>query len=288
MTLISFFAGILITMAMVLRSFTVKIGTKNFSSKQITFANGTYIVIFLLITIPFMYDLLLPLKHINLSHSIPLLACIIKGIVLYISLKFTAEIAKESNSSSVFAGFISLGIGAIINSVFLSEHLTYPQLFSCIALSILGVIFFLKGPACELSKYVKKLFVLLTILIVLNMVTDKIGIGGLNWYIYSMISSTVCFLLSTFFLLREKQYNCFKQLKHPTLMAIGVVFTMGEFLILYSMQHFLSVSITFLFMRIATPIIMILSAYIYKERTPKEQLLFGGLALLLALPVLFK
>ncbi|MBD5398067.1 hypothetical protein HDR60_00980 [bacterium] len=288
MTLTSFIAGILITTVIVLRSFTVKIGTKNFSSKQITFANGAYIVIFLIMTIPFMYDLLLPLKEINTNKCVPLLACIIKGILLYLSLKYTAEIAKESNSSSFFAGFISLGIGAIINSFILSESLTYPQLFSCIALSILGVIFFLKGPACDLSKYVKKLFILLTILIIINMTTDKIGIGGFNWYIYSMISSTVCFLISTFFLLREKQYNCFKQLKQPALMAIGVVFTMGEFAILYSMQHFLSVSITFLFMRIATPIIMILSAYIYKERTPKEQFLFGILALLFALPVLFR
>ncbi|MGN0929749.1 MAG: hypothetical protein ACI4N3_03865 [Alphaproteobacteria bacterium] len=288
MTLTSFLAGILITIIITIRAFTVKIGTKTFSSKQIVFANGAYIVIFLIMTIPFMSDLLQPLKELSISHCIPLLACMTKGIILYLSLKFTAEIAKESNSSSVFTGFISLGIGAIINSFFLSENLTYPQLFSCIALSILGVIFFLKGPACDLSKHAKKLFIILTTLTVINMATDKIGIGGLNWYIYSMISSIVCFIISTFFLLREKQYNCFKQLKQPALMAIGVVFTMGEFTILYSMQHFLSVSITFLFMRIATPIIMILSAYIYKERTPKEQLLFGSLALLFAIPVLFR
>ena len=288
MTLASFLAGILITTIIVLRAFTVKIGTKNFSSKQITFAIASYRVIFLIITIPFMYDLLLPLKEINTNQYIPLLACIIKGIILSFSLKYTAEIAKESNSSSVFAGFISLGIGAIINSFFLSEHLTYPQLFSCIALSILGVIFFFKGPACELGKYVKKLFILLIILSISNMILDKIGIGGFNWYIYGMISSSVYFLNSTFFLLREKQYNCFKQLRQPILIAIGTIFTISEFAILYSMQHFLSVSITFLFMRIATPIIMLLSAYIYKERTPKEQLLFGILALLFALPVLFR
>lgn len=288
MTLVSFLAGILITISIVLRAFTVKIGTKNFSSKQTTFANVAYLIIFLFLTIPFMTDLLLPLKQLNIKHGIALIACVIKGILLYLSLKFFADIAKESNSSSVFAGFISLGIGAMINSFVLSDNLTYPQLFSCIALSILGVIFFIKGPACDLSRHTKKIFILLTIVIAINMVTDKIGISGLNWYIYCIISSTIGFLISAFFLLKEKQYNYFKQLKHPTLMAIGLVFTIGEFIILYSMQTFIPVSMAFLFMRIATPIIMILSAYIYKERTPKEQLLFGILALLLALPILFR
>ena len=44
---------------------TVKMGTKDFSSKQITFANYFYMVVALCLTIPFMKDMLIPVGYSN-------------------------------------------------------------------------------------------------------------------------------------------------------------------------------------------------------------------------------
>ena len=120
------------------------------------------------------------------------------------------------------------------------------------------------------------------------MFVDGVGIKGLNWYMYSIISSGFSLLIAFIILLCEKKYEYLKELNSPILIAIGLVFAIGEFVILYSMQNYLPVSIAFLFLRLSAPIVMFVSAYIYKERTPKEQLLFGSLAVLFALPILFK
>ena len=264
---------------------TVKIGTTNYSSKQITFANYFYMVLALCCTIPFMTDMFVTIDATKIK---PIIAALIKGIMLYASVKLIADIAKESNSSAVFAGYISLGIGSLLNYFILSENLSIIQIIACVSLGILGTIFFLKGPASELSNFGKKSFVWLTLIIILNMFVDNIGIKGLNWYMYSIISSSFSLFIAIVLLFIEKQYKYLKELNSPILIIIGLVFAVGEFVILYSMQYYLPVSIAFLFLRLSAPIVMFVSAYLYKERTPKEQLLFGGLALLFALPILFK
>ena len=285
MNIYQLLAGCFITFIVFFRSMTVKIGTKNYSSKQITFANYFYMMVALCCTMPFMTDMFI---SIDASKITPIIAALIKGIMLYASVKLIADIAKESNSSAVFAGYISLGIGSLLNYFILSENLTMLQIVACVSLGILGMVFFLRGPASELSKFGKKAFVLLTLIIILNMFVDGVGIRGLNWYMYSIISSGFSLLIAFIILLFEKKYVYLKELNSPILIVIGLVFAIGEFVILYSMQNYLPVSIAFLFLRLSAPIVMFVSAYIYKERTPKEQLLFGGLAVLFALPILFK
>ena len=285
MSIYQILAGIFITFIVFMRSMTVKMGTKDYSSKQITFANYFYMVIILLCTMPFMTDMFIT---IDASKIKPLIASFIKGIMLYTSVKLTADIAKESNSSAVFAGYISLGVGSLLNYFILSENLTMIQILACVSLGILGTVFFFRGPASELSKFGKKSFILFTLVIILNMFVDNVGISGLNWYMYSVISSVFSLLIAIVLRFIEKQYDYLKQLNSPILIVIGLVFTAGEFIILYSMQNYLPVCVAFLFLRMSAPIVMFVSAYIYKERTPREQLLFGGLALLFALPILFK
>ena len=158
MNFIQLIVGILITLIVTVKVFTVKVGTKSFSSKNITFANAIFLFLVLLISFPFMKSYIIPFDQIKL---IPLIASILKGVFLYFISKFLAELAKESNSSSVFAGYMSLGIGAILNNLLLNENLTFMQILSCIFLSSIGVIFFFKGPASDLSKYSKKLFLII-------------------------------------------------------------------------------------------------------------------------------
>ena len=72
-------AGLFIIFIVFLRSMTVKMGTKNFSSKQITFANYFYMVVALCLTIPFMKDMLIPVGYSNWWVGI------VVGVVLLIA-----------------------------------------------------------------------------------------------------------------------------------------------------------------------------------------------------------
>ena len=124
MNIYQMLAGFFITFMVFLRAMTMKVGTKSFTSRQITFANYFYMVFILLLTVPFMTNMLLPPSSLHIK---PVLAGLIKGVMLYTSVKCTADIAKESNSSSVFAGYISLGVCSILNYVILIENLRVHQ-----------------------------------------------------------------------------------------------------------------------------------------------------------------
>ena len=74
--------------------------------------------------------------------------------------------------------------------------------------------------------------------------------------------------------------------KNKILVKAGVFYTVSEFLIIYASTNILPVSFVALFMRLATPIVMIISAIKYKEQTLKNQLVFGIISLMLALPLI--
>ena len=54
MNFLQVLCGVLITLIVVAKSFTVKVGTKYFSSKEITFANCAFLVFLIYLTLPFM------------------------------------------------------------------------------------------------------------------------------------------------------------------------------------------------------------------------------------------
>ena len=284
MTVISFLFGVFITFLNVVKSFTTKKGTRFFSSNSITFSNALFMVMILFCFLPFNQN------YLNLGGKSAMLGLFfsgLKGVSLYFSIKYIAELAKESNSSSVFAGFVSLGIGSVINSQLLHDNLSSYQLLACIALGILGCVFFFRGPVNDLSNNGKRSFIYVTFVIIFNMMSDKIATRELNWFVHLFISNLVFFFVCLFMYGRNisKLVNDFK---NPLLTIIGLLYFIENFVVLYTMGVYLPVSLTNVFMRLAAPITMIISSYLYKERTPREQLLFGGLALLFAFFILFK
>ncbi len=287
MGIVSLMAGVMILLSVILKSFAVKVAVnKGNNGKGVSFASSFYLVLILLLTLPFMRNLLIPINKLNM-FAVGISA--VKGVLLFFSVRYVANIAKESNSSAVFAGYISLGVGAVLNFIFLKENLTYLQLVGCLALSILGTIFFFRGAASELSKQSKIEFILVTLIIIILMAVDKISISKMNWYMHLVINSCVYFLVGMFNVLKNKDYRKLQILKNKEVMLVGVTYIISEFFIIASMQYYLSVSMVNLFLRLSAPIIMVMSSYIYNERTPKEQLLFGILAFLFASPLfLFK
>ena len=66
----------------------------------------------------------------------------------------------------------------------------------------------------------------------------------------------------------------------------GIVYTISEFLIIYASINLLPVSFVAVFMRMAAPIVMLISAVMYHEQSIKNQLTFGAIALLFVLPLI--
>ena len=75
--------------------------------------------------------------------------------------------------------------------------------------------------------------------------------------------------------------------KNKTMASAGLIYVVSEFLIIFASINILPVSFVTVFFRLAAPIVMIISAYKYKEQTVRNQLIFGGIAFLLALPLIF-
>ena len=282
MTTIQIIFGLLITLFFAARAFSVKIGTKTLDSSTITLSSSLFLVCVTVIMAIIMDDwFVLP----NLSFGDSLIAvfgAIAKGISLYFAVKFTAEVARESNSSSVFAGFIALGIAAPL----LGEAITTWQLLSCVLLGVLGFAFFARGPAAELDKSGKITFAFLIISLIACMTMDRITIPVSGWFFYFAVSNITFFVLSLIACMKKSGFKFVHNFSFPIMWAIGIIFTLGEITVIYSYEEILTVTMGSLFIRMATPIVMVASAFLWKESTPQKQLAFGILALLLAIPIL--
>ena len=67
----------------------------------------------------------------------------------------------------------------------------------------------------------------------------------------------------------------------------GVFTVCYEILVLASMVAIMPVSFVSFFMRLSAPLVMVFSAIKFREQSVKNQLIFGCLALILALPMMF-
>ena len=80
--------------------------------------------------------------------------------------------------------------------------------------------------------------------------------------------------------------NIVKIFKKRELAVAGSFNAIAEFFVIFASINLLPVSFVSLFNRLSVPIVMLISAYYFKEQTIRNQLIFGILALLLALPLI--
>lgn len=107
-----------------------------------------------------------------------------------------------------------------------------------------------------------------------------------GWFFYFALSNLVFFLFSFTSNFNKGKLEFRKNFSFPIMWAIGIIYTLGEIVVIYSYEEILPVTIGSLFIRLASPIVMVASAYLYKESKPSKQLAFGLLAILLAIPIL--
>ena len=116
-------------------------------------------------------------------------------------------------------------------------------------------------------------------------VFDHLAIPEVGWYPHLLFSSLFMYLACLFRGISKQDYRnifCNRQV-----VAAGIAYTASEFLIIYTSVNLLPVSFVAMFMRLAAPVVMLVSAVRYHEQSVKNQLVFGLLALLFALPLIF-
>jgi len=269
-----------LTSGKTLQAFATKKGTATLDTRVLAMAQALLSVMFFWGMKPFLPSLWAP-------DAIAVLVGMLGGVAMFYCTKQMYDVRKESNSASMFISFIALGIAAPINTGLLGEGLTAMRLATCVGIGLLGGVFFLCGAASELSTAGKKAFVLSLFWFVLVICTDRFVIARTNWYMNGIITETIYFLVALFSVSRAK-LKLGASFRQPILWYCGIIYVLMTILTMYSSGEVLGVSITHVFLRLSTPIVMVLSAYTHGERTPREQLIFGALAFLLALPLVLK
>ncbi len=283
MTVWQIFIGFLIFFSMVIRPILYKPCVKYFPAELSVAFTSIWLLLALVITSPVFSPLLL--NNFSKVISSPyLLLTFLKGVLLWFMIKLQQIINKSSTSSSVFWGFIALALGSLINNLFFKEGLLHFQLICIGLLGVLGLFFVVKGGARRLPLQERFYFAIIVLIGASFSVIDHLAIPQIGWYPHLLFASISMFVSCVIYGISKQDYiNIFK---NKAIILAGVVYATSEFLIIYTSVNIMPVSFVALFMRLATPVVMLYSALHYKEQTWKNQAAFGVIALALALPLI--
>ncbi len=284
MSLFQILVGSLILISMIVRPFLYKPAAKYFPAELSAAFTSSWLIVGLILSFPVFGHLYYD-HALQISTSPYLLLAVLKGVLLWVMIKLQQKINKTSTSSSVFFGFISMALGSLVNNIFFKEGLALFQLLCICGLGILGLLFVLKGDAKFLSSSGKINFGIIIVIGALFSVIDHLAIPQIGWYSHLLFSSIAMFAVCLIHGISKQDYrNIFL---NKSVAIAGIVYTVSEFLIIYASINILPVSFVAVFMRMAAPIVMIISAIKYGEQSWKNQLTFGALAMVLVLPLIF-
>lgn len=168
--------------------------------------------------------------------------------------------------------------------MFFQENLGVIKVSCIVGLGILGLLFLQKGDARRLSRRNLLYFMIVTIIMASYIVSDHLAIPHIGWYAHLLISSVAMFIIST---VRVGSKEHFKTIfTDKSIIKAGVFYTLSEFFIIYVSFNILPVSVVAVFLRLAVPMVMIISAIKYNEQSVKNQLIFGLMAVILVLPII--
>ena len=285
MTVFQFMIGILILSLGVLKPLLFKPVAEKYVPNFSSLFVGVWIVVAIIFSIPFMYEVFLNSISLMKLNPWSLLAAVLKGGFVWGAVWSMQIINKKSTSSSVFFPFISLSLASITMNLFLDEGLKPIHLMSIVLLGVLGGFYCFLGDARRMSISEKRMFFIAVIFAGGCSVMDHIGISGIGWYPYLVISNITMLL---FVIKKGVSKVDFKNIfTQKEVVVAGIFNVCYETLILASMVAIMPVSFVSFFMRLSAPLVMVWSAVKFKEQTIKNQLAFGCLALILALPMMF-
>ncbi len=283
MTYFQIAIGILIMISMIIRPFSYKPAARYFPAEMSAAFTSTWLIVGLILTYP-IFGHLFTDNAVQIITSPFLLLSLLKGSLLWWMICLQQVVNKESTSSSVFWGFIALALGSLANNLFFNEGLKLFQLICISGFGVMGILFLYKGDASRMSAKGKISFGMIILFGATFSVTDHLAIPQIGWYSHLLFSSVAMFIFALFHGISKQDFrNIFRDF---SLVGAGVFYVISEFLIIYASTNLLPVSFVAVFMRLSAPIVMVISALRYKEKSWQNQLIFGAIALLLALPLI--
>lgn len=209
---------------------------------------------------------------------------ILKGTFFYYYLQIIQKLRQQSLSSAHYAGPIGISLSAV-GAYFLGESLSFYQWVAMLLLGISGVVFMYKGHLNDIDPTGRQLFLKVVLLSAVLIMIDHSGVQASHWYVYLLFSSMATLFIALLKIRSKHVWS--KALFNKTAVITGIVFVLHELVKYYQMVTITPASVLNAAGLSAGPIIMVLSAIIWKERTVKEQFLWGLWAMLLLVPLVF-
>ncbi|MBO4294740.1 MAG: hypothetical protein J5896_04775 [Alphaproteobacteria bacterium] len=284
MTVLAFFTTIMLILLSVAKPLVYKPVAQKYDFGFSAAIMAYWIAFFVLLTLPFMGGRIVDIWPVIRENPKFFVLTLLKGVLAWYAVKFGQMVNKDSTSSSQFFPFISLALASLMLNVFFSENLKQLQLFCIVALGVLGIFFGLSGDVARMSKKWKINFMIAILFSAACPITDHICIRQIGWYPYFVFSNM--FMLGMACMRKRFAQDLKIAVTDKDAIRAGFFIMLLEVTIISSCISVLPVSLVNFFRRLAAPIVMVYSAVRFKERTVKNQLIFGVLALLFALPII--
>lgn len=206
-----------------------------------------------------------------------------KGGLLWLLFSQKQHLNKMSLSARNYTSPVAIGLMVFTNAAF-GEQLATAELVAAMGLCALGLLFAFKGHLQDLPAQGKTLFGAAVLLTVACGTLDHILLTHLNWYVLLVVTNII--LLAVVLLQRGGFGRLRESLTAPLAIAAGALFATTELVKFYQTVSYSPVTVVVTVQSATIPVLLILSALIWKERTWREQGLWGLLALALILPVI--
>jgi hypothetical protein len=212
-----------------------------------------------------------------------LLLCMLKGGLLYLLFVISQELMQESLSSRHYVTPLAVGLVAIVNAT-LGEQLHLGQWIAALGLCGLSAAFFFKGHAADLSRKGRFAYIKLVALAVFLSSLDHVLTKNSNWFSLLLVSNVT--LLAVSLVLNRARIAVLKDaLFHKYAALAGIFYMLTELVKFYQQVTINPVTVVVTVQAATKPVILVLSALLWKERTVREQLIWGALAFLVTLPL---
>ncbi|MFN7113497.1 MAG: hypothetical protein ACK4PK_03975 [Alphaproteobacteria bacterium] len=219
-----------------------------------------------------------------LAHPVMFALAAGKGVMLYVLLVVSQQLMQISLSSRHYVTPLAVGILSVCNS-FLGEQLSAGQWASALGLCALAAAFFFKGHLADLDRKSRIHYALLVgISVMLGALDHALLSKGMNWCTLLAVSHIVLLLLAIALLHRQAAVWKTALFALPAVLA-GLTYAATELVKFYQQVTINPVTAVVTVQASTKPVIMLLAALVWKERTAREQLVWGVLALLVMLPL---
>lgn len=220
------------------------------------------------------------------QHPLMLALAVGKGVLLYVLLVVSQQLMQISLSSRHYVTPLAVGILSVTNAL-LGEQLAPGQWASALGLCALAAAFFFKGHLSDLNRTSRIHYALLVGLSVLLGSLDHALLShGMNWCTLLGVSHVVLLLLSVILLRGQMAVWKSALFAAPAILA-GLTYAATELVKFYQQVSINPVTAVVTVQASTKPFIMLLAAWVWKERTAREQLVWGVMALLVMLPLFF-